>query len=190
MTTDSTTQQDHVDNENITPEGPPEEQEISQELPHHDSQEIPDALTRLRTELAETQDKFRRLYAEFDNFRKRTQKEKLELFKTAGSETISSLLPVLDDFERAIKSMEQTNAKSEALEGVQLIYQKLKSTLEQKGLKRMESVGTEFDVDKHEAITYFPSGDESQKGKVIDEAECGYFLNDKVIRHAKVVVAG
>lgn len=138
----------------------------------------------LRAQLAELNDKFVRLYSEFDNFRKRTAKERLELIKSAASDLVISMLPVLDDFERAMKFSQ--NQEGDA--GVTLIYQKLKSTLEAKGLKRMESIGKEFDADLHEAITNVPAASEEMKGKVVDEAECGYFFNEKVIRFAKVIV--
>lgn len=139
---------------------------------------------KLRAQLAESNDKFIRLFAEFDNYKRRANKERLELIKSAGSEMIISLLPVLDDFERAMKFSQNEEGKS----GVELIYQKLRSTLEAKGLKRMESIGVDFDADLHEAITSIPAPEEKLKGKVVDEAECGYMLHDKVIRFAKVIV--
>lgn len=190
MNEDKETIQDHRENENVTEAGEPFSPEISPEIEEPVLSAAASETDKLKAELAEIQDKFRRLYAEFDNYRKRTQKERLELFKTASSETITALLPVLDDFERAIRSMEQQNAGSEAIQGVSLIFHKFRGILEQKGLKRMNSIGEMFDVDHHEAITNIPAANESQKGKVVDEAECGYFLNDKVIRHAKVIVAG
>ena len=139
---------------------------------------------KLRAQLAESNDKFIRLFAEFDNYKRRANKERLDLIKTAGSEMIMTMLPILDDFERAMKFSQNAEGKS----GVELIYQKLRSTLEAKGLKRMESIGIDFDADLHEAITSIPAPEENLKGKVIDEAECGYMLNDKVIRFAKVIV--
>jgi len=140
----------------------------------------------LKRQAAEINDKYLRLYAEFDNFKKRTLKERIELIKTAGSEVIYSLLPVLDDFNRAIKQMEATN--DPMTEGVKLIYQKLVTILENKGLKAMKSVGEEFNPELHDAITEITASDESMKGKVLDEIETGYYLNDRIIRHAKVVV--
>ncbi|MBC7884013.1 MAG: nucleotide exchange factor GrpE [Saprospiraceae bacterium] len=140
----------------------------------------------LKTDLEESKDKYLRLFAEFDNFKKRSVKERFELMKTAAQETLSSLLPVLDDFDRAKKSSE---SGAEALsEGVQLVYHKLYSLLEHKGLKSMESTGLDFDPELHEAITDIPAPSEEMKGKVIDTVEKGYFLNDKIIRHAKVVI--
>lgn len=139
---------------------------------------------KLRAQLAEANDKLLRAVAEFENYRRRTSKERMELIKTAGSEMVISMLPILDDFERALKFSQNEEGKS----GVELIYQKLKSTLESKGLKRMESIGQDFDAEVHEAITNVPAPSEDMKGKVIDEAECGYLMHDKVIRFAKVIV--
>ena len=135
--------------------------------------------------LAELNDKHLRLFAEFENFKKRTAKERMDLYKTAGESVLSSLLPILDDFERSIKA----NEKKED-EGVVLIYNKMKSTLESKGLKAMDNpIGLELNTDYHEAITNIPAPSEDLKGKIIDVVEKGYFLNEKVIRYAKVVVA-
>jgi molecular chaperone GrpE len=142
----------------------------------------------LSAELAELKDQHMRLYAEFDNFRKRNLKERSEYLKSAGSDMVVALLPVLDDFERAIKAASSVSDKDSLKEGVNLIYHKLKVILEQKGLKAMTSLEAEFDVDVHEAVTNIPVDDESMKGKVVDELEKGYWFNDKVIRHAKVVV--
>ena len=143
---------------------------------------------KLRADLAEANNKYLRLYAEFDNYKRRTSKERIELLQTAGKEVLQSLLPVLDDFERALKSMETAADTSSVKEGVSLVHSKLKGILTQKGLKEMESIGTTFDADLHEAITNIPAPSDDMKGKVIDEVEKGYFLNDKVIRFAKVVV--
>lgn len=143
---------------------------------------------KLKQEVAELNDKYLRLFAEFDNFKRRTQKERIELLQTAGKDVVVSLLPVLDDFERAIKSTENTAEVAPVREGIVLVQNKLKSILGQKGLKEIESINTEFNTDLHEAITQIPSPTEEQKGKVIDELEKGYTLNDKVIRFAKVVV--
>jgi len=134
---------------------------------------------------AELNDKHLRLFAEFENFKKRTAKERMDLYKTAGESVLTALLPVLDDFERSIKA----NKKQED-EGVVLIYNKLKSILETKGLKAMEDpIGQELNTDYHEAITNIPAPSDDKKGKIIDLVEKGYFLNEKVIRYAKVVVA-
>lgn len=139
-------------------------------------------------ELGELKDKYLRLQAEFDNFRKRSMKEKLEFMMTAAQDTISVLLPVLDDFDRAKKNAEDENNVEPFSEGVMLVYDKLHKTLEQKGLKIMESTGEDFDPELHEAITEIPAPNEEMKGKVMDTVEKGYFLKDKIIRHAKVVV--
>lgn len=146
-----------------------------------------DQIQELGQKLEEMNDKFLRLFSEFDNFRKRTQKEKLELFKTASEDVITALLPVLDDFERAMKSIEDNSIDEDYKEGIDLIYNKLKNTLSQKGLEPMEVMGAEFDTDFHEAITNIPAPPD-MKGKVVDVIEKGYLLNDKVIRFAKVVV--
>ena len=141
----------------------------------------------LTLEVAELKEKYLRLYSEFDNFRKRTSKEKIELIKTANEDVIKALLPTLDDFERATKAIGDDEQLKSAKEGMELIYHKLLKSLESKGLKAMVSLGQVFDVELHEAITQIPSPSEALKGKVVDEVEKGYFLNDKVIRFAKVV---
>ncbi len=144
-------------------------------------------LEELRIQLAESNEKTLRIYADFDNFKKRNTRDRLELIKTAGSEVIIALLPVLDDFQRALKQMEAT--ADPMLEGVRLIYQKLLSILEAKGLKPMQSIGEVFNADMQDAITEIPATDEASKGSVVDEIESGYYLNDRIIRHAKVIVA-
>ena len=145
-------------------------------------------LEKLQEEINEQKDKYIRLYAEFDNFRRRTAKEKNELAQTAGKDVIVSLLDVLDDMDRAEKQMHKSNDVQEIKEGVQLVFNKLRNTLDAKGLKAMESINQEFDVEKHEAITEIPAPSKDLKGKVIDEVQKGYYLNDKIIRFAKVVV--
>jgi molecular chaperone GrpE len=147
-------------------------------------------IEQLEIQLAELNDKHLRLYSEFDNFRKRTLKEKIENAKFASQEVIRDLLPVLDDFERAIKAFEEHSdqSKNEIIEGIQLIYSKLLNTLKAKGLESMETKEKEFDTDFHEAITQIPAPNADLKGKVMDEVEKGYLLNGKVIRYAKVVV--
>jgi molecular chaperone GrpE len=148
----------------------------------------PSAIELLKAELATANDKYLRLYAEFDNFRRRTIKEREEARKMEGKDVIVSLLPVLDDFDRALRSMENAADVAPVKEGVELIQGKLKNALTQKGLKAMESIGNPFDPELHEAITNIPAPTEEWKGKVIDEMEKGYFLNDKVVRFAKVIV--
>ena len=148
------------------------------------AKEVKQELTK-EEKFAELNDKHLRLFAEFENFKKRTAKERMDLYKTAGESVLTALLPVLDDFERSIKA----NQKQED-EGVVLIYNKLKSILETKGLKAMEDpIGQELNTDYHEAITNIPAPSDDMKGKIIDVVEKGYFLNEKVIRYAKVVVA-
>jgi molecular chaperone GrpE len=149
---------------------------------------VEDELSVLKREIGEQKDKYLRLFAEFDNFKKRNAKERLELFKTAGQEVIRELLPVLDDFQRADKALSQDNNTENYTNGVKLIQEKLVKTLQNKGLKAIESVGKDFDVSQHEAIAEVPVTDEKQKGKIIDEVENGYTLNDVIIRYAKVVV--
>jgi molecular chaperone GrpE len=145
-------------------------------------------IERLKDEVQEQKDKYLRLFAEFDNFRKRSARENLELRQTAGKEVIVSLLDVLDDSDRAEKQLQTTENITQIREGVQLVFSKLRSVLQSKGLKAMQSIGAEFDVEKHEAITEIPVPDPALKGKVIDEVQKGYYLNDKIIRFAKVVI--
>ncbi|MDR2937832.1 MAG: nucleotide exchange factor GrpE [Prevotellaceae bacterium] len=139
--------------------------------------------------LAESQDKYLRLVAEFDNYRKRTARERLDLITTAGEETIKGLLNVLDDFERAEKAAETTQDVQSLREGTKLIHQKLVDYLASKGLKPIEAAaGSDFDTDLHDAVTKFPAPDEAHKNKIIDTVQQGYKLHEKVIRYAKVVV--
>lgn len=143
---------------------------------------------KLKADINEQKDKYLRLAAEFDNYRKRTSKERLELIQTAGKEIIISLLDVLDDIERAEIQMNNSTEFEQQKEGVLLVFNKIKSTLQSKGLKVLESIHTEFDVEKHEAVSEIPAPNKSLEGKIIDEIQKGYFLNDKLIRFAKVVV--
>ena len=139
-------------------------------------------------ELAVLNDKYLRLFADFENFRRRTAKEKLDLIANANENLLVALLPVVDDFERAMPSLANAKDVSAALEGIQLIYSKLTKTLEARGLKPMTSKGEVFNADLHESVTQFPAPTDDMKGKVIDEIERGYLLNDKVIRYAKVII--
>lgn len=145
-------------------------------------------IAKLRSELDEQKDKYMRLFAEFDNYKRRSAKERMELIQTAGKEVITSMLQVLDDSDRAEKQMQDSNDPDQIKEGVTLVFNKLRRTLQAQGVKPMESLHTEFDVEKHEAITEIPVSDKNLKGKVVDEIEKGYYLNDKLIRFAKVVV--
>jgi molecular chaperone GrpE len=144
-------------------------------------------ITALKDQLAQLNDKYLRQAAEFDNFRRRTAKERVELIQTAGKDVITDLLDVLDDSERAGEQLAKTEDITQIKEGVQLVFNKFRNTLTSKGLKPMEVVGTEFNADLHEAVTEMEAG-EDMKGKVVAEVQKGYYLNDKIIRHAKVVV--
>lgn len=156
----------------------------------HLNEEVGDepATEKLQEELQEMKDKYLRLVAEFDNFRKRNAKERVELIQTAGKEVIISLLDVLDDCERAAAQMESSADITAIKDGVMLVFNKLKSILQSKGLREMESLHTDFDPDLHDAMAEIPATGEELKGKVMDNLQKGYYLNDKLIRHAKVVV--
>jgi molecular chaperone GrpE len=143
---------------------------------------------KFQAEAAEWKDKYLRLVAEFDNFRKRNAKERLELAQTAGKDVIASLLDVLDDCDRAQKQVETSQDATAIKEGVLLVFNKLRNVLQSKGLKPMVSVGQEFNPDLHEAITEIPAPSKEAVGKVIDQVQPGYYINDKIIRFAKVVV--
>ncbi|MBR3938918.1 MAG: nucleotide exchange factor GrpE [Bacteroidales bacterium] len=148
-----------------------------------------DKVQELGEKLAELNDKYLRLYSEFENYRKRTNQEKADLIKYGSEDTIKAILPIVDDYERALQAFGENDDNAALKEGVVLIYNKLMSTLQQKGLKAIEAKGEKFDENLHEAVAQFPASDEEQKGKVIDEVVKGYYLNDKVIRYSKVVVA-
>ncbi len=152
--------------------------------------EEPTLEQQLNADLAVANDKYLRLYAEFDNYKRRVAKERIELMQTAGKDIIANLLPVIDDFDRALKAFETASEIAPLKEGVSLVGHKLKNILTQQGLKEMESIGKPFDAELQEAITSIPAPNDDLKGKVIDEIEKGYFLHDKVLRHAKVVVGG
>jgi molecular chaperone GrpE len=160
------------------------------DAPAAETEQAPElsAEEKLQAEVQQLNDKYLRLYAEFDNYKRRTQKERVELLQTAGKDVIVSLLPVLDDFDRALKAMETAAEVAPVKEGILLVSTKLKNTLAQKGLKDVESISQPFNTDFHEAITNIPAPSDDLKGKVIDEVEKGYTLNDNVIRFAKVVV--
>lgn len=146
-------------------------------------------LEAAKATIEEQKDKYLRLSAEFDNYRKRTLKEKAELIKNGGEKAISAILPILDDLERALQNMQKADDVKAMYEGIDLIYQKFLKGLSQEGLQKMEPVGEVFDTDYHEAVALVPAPSEDQKGKILDCVQTGYKLNDKVIRHAKVVVA-
>jgi len=144
---------------------------------------------QLQNELATEKDKFMRLFAEFQNYKKRTTRERIELFKTASQDVMTSMLPILDDFERALTHIEEDKEAEELRKGVLLIYNKLINTLEQKGLSKIDvNQGDDFNADDHEAVTQIPAPSDDLKGKIIDVVERGYKLGDKVIRFPKVVI--
>lgn len=167
--------------ETQTAENPAEEQ-VAPEATEEDK------LAETEAKLAEMQDKYLRQVAEFDNYRKRTMKEKAELILNGAEKTITAFLPVLDDMERALKNMEKAEDVAAVKEGVELIFQKFIKTLETQGVKRIETENADFNTDIHEAIAQVPAPSDEMKGKVIDCVQTGYTLNDKVIRHSKVAV--
>ncbi len=200
-----------MDNKEIPVDGPekepkktteqPQEENVENELGENNENEAEesgeelkkqkttaDESEKLASELSEMKDKYLRLYAEFDNYRKRTMREREELIKTASESAIKSMLSTLDDLERAIKAAKSSNEESTILEGILLIYEKMFKTLEQQGLKAMDSDGQDFNPDLHEALTKIPVPNDDLKGKVIETIEKGYYLRDKIIRYAKVVV--
>jgi molecular chaperone GrpE len=164
------------------------QQEEAEQPLHQEAKEEVNELDALKKELDEQKEKFIRLYAEFDNFKRRNAKERIELIQTAGREVIQSLLEVMDDCDRAEKQMHQSDDLKQIREGLTLVFTKFRNTLHSKGLKEMKSIGEEFNPDFHEAITEIPVTDEKMKGKIVDELERGYTLNDKIIRFSKVVV--
>ncbi len=178
------------DNENLQTEDFAEEAaEITEEseMKKNKGGSSTEEVSKLNADLGEMKDKYLRLYAEFDNYRKRTLREREDLIKTAAQDTLKAILPTLDDFERAIKAAKTAGDES-IIEGIVLISEKLLRTLEQQGLKAMESDGQAFDPDLHEALTKVPVPSDDLKGKVIETIEKGYYLKDKIIRYAKVVV--
>ena len=165
-------------------------QETSQEneAPLTEEEQLAQELEKANEQIEEQKDKYLRLSAEFDNYRKRTMKEKAELILNGGEKSISSILPIVDDFERALKNMETATDVAAVKEGVELIYNKFMSVLGQNGVKVIETKEQPLDTDYHEAIAVIPAPNEALKGKILDCVQTGYILNDKVIRHAKVVV--
>lgn len=166
--------------------------ENEQSMPENEAAQGGDSganeLQQKEKELTEMRDKYLRLVAEFDNFRKRTAKERIELMQTANKEVIIALLDVMDDTDRATQQLENSQDINAIKDGVMLVFNKLKSSLQAKGLKKMEAQHTTFDLDLHDAITEIPAPTEDLKGKVLDVLQQGYYLNDKLIRHARVVV--
>lgn len=173
--------QTEAQNAEVESQNAEEEQPAKEETPE-------DKIAALQAELEKSQKEYLFLMAEFDNYRKRTVKEKAELIKNGGEKAMLGLLPVIDDFERAIDAIDKSSDVEGLKEGVDLIYNKFMKYLESQQVKPMESTGTDFDADIYEAVTTFPAPDESMKGKVIDTVQQGYTINEKVLRHAKVVV--
>jgi len=173
--------QTEAQNAEVESQNAEEEQPAKEETPE-------DKIAALQAELEKSQKEYLFLMAEFDNYRKRTVKEKAELIKNGGEKAMLGLLPVIDDFERAIDAIDNSSDVESLKEGVDLIYNKFMKYLESQQVKPMESTGTDFDADIYEAVTTFPAPDESMKGKVIDTVQKGYTINEKVLRHAKVVV--
>ena len=179
-------------NEEVAPEAAQTEETPAEETPAQEltvEEQLANMLAEAQQMVNEEKDRYLRLAAEFDNYRKRTLKEKAELIKNGGEKTLTAILPVLDDFERALKNMEATEETRAMKEGVELIFNKFNKVLEQEGLQKIETEGQAFDVDFHEAIALIPAPSEDMKGKILDCVQTGYKLNDKVIRHAKVAVA-
>ena len=166
----------------------PQNEQAEDATPLTHEEELEKELEKAQEEIEEQKDKYLRLSAEFDNYRKRTMKEKAELILNGGEKSLSSILPVVDDFERAIKTMETATDVNAVKEGVELIYNKFMAVLAQNGVKVIETKDQPLDTDYHEAIAVIPAPSEAQKGKILDCVQTGYTLNDKVLRHAKVVV--
>jgi len=183
-TQDPATQQPETAEKEAEPEQHMSRRERRKHREHHDENE--QKVQELGQKLIEANDKYVRIYSEYENYRKRTTMEKADLLLNGAKDTIKAILPVVDDFERALAHIAEDDPSKE---GVQLIYNKMMKILEQKGLKPIEAKGQKFDENLHEAVTQFPAADASQKGTVVDVVEKGYYLNDKVLRYAKVVVA-
>ena len=178
----------NVEETKDTAEEQPQNDQAEEAAPLTHEEQLEKELEDAQAVIEEQKDKYLRLSAEFDNYRKRTMKEKAELILNGGEKSISSILPVIDDFERAIKTMETAKDVKAVKEGVELIYNKFIATLAQNGVKVIETKDQPLDTDYHEAIAVIPAPSEEQKGKILDCVQTGYTLNDKVIRHAKVVV--
>ncbi len=178
----------NVEETKDTAEEQPQNDQAEEAAPLTHEEQLEKELEDAQAVIEEQKDKYLRLSAEFDNYRKRTMKEKAELILNGGEKSISSILPVIDDFERAIKTMETAKDVKAVKEGVELIYNKFMATLAQNGVQVIETKDQPLDTDYHEAIAVIPAPSEEQKGKILDCVQTGYTLNDKVIRHAKVVV--
>lgn len=184
-------QADEVTNKKATAKNKASEKETaseSKEASDAENKEDIEEIPSLEDQLADSKDRYLRIYSEFENFRRRTAKEKLELINSAGKEVITDLLPVIDDMDRAIATFDSANDVEALKEGFNLVHNKLVNILTQKGLQPMNAKETEFNVDMHEAITKIPAPSPDLKGKVVDVVEKGYYINDKVVRFAKVVI--
>jgi molecular chaperone GrpE len=185
---------DFMQNEELIPTGESEEissdssSEIQEDLTGEETMGMDLKVAEIEKRLAEMSDKYLRLSAEFDNYRKRTLREKMELIRTANESVMQNILPIIDDFERAMKSIEKGMDFEATKEGISLIYNKFKDFTRQNGIKEIDAEGDVFNTDLHEAITKIPAPTDDLKGKIIDVVQKGYYLNDKVIRFAKVVV--
>ena len=186
MLQDKSAEDPHIDKN--TPEDQEQNQSESQPETNVSGTQTGNDEISLQKQIDEQKDKYLRLYAEFENFKKRSARERQEYLKLAGQEIIRDLLPVLDDSLRAQKAYTQDNNAENYVQGTKLIFEKLQRTLQNKGLKPVESIGKDFNIEFHEAIAEVPAPSEEQKGKILDETESGYTLNDTVIRYAKVVV--
>jgi molecular chaperone GrpE len=189
-TSDNKDNNNTLDTENITNPGsqPTQESNIDQGSNGSSADKTIAGLKDTEEKLADMQDKYLRLSAEFDNYRKRTLREKMDMSKYAGENLLLKIIPVMDDFERALSHMDSTTDRQAMKDGIDLIYLKLSEFLKQNGIKEIESINSNFDVDIHEAVAKMSVNEEDKKGKVIDVVQKGYFLQDKVLRFAKVVV--
>ena len=165
-----------------------ETNEEEAQAPAQQADEAPDEIASLRDKLAASNDSYLRLAAEFDNYRRRSSKERMDLISLANEKLIQELLPIIDDFERALTAIRESDDQASVKEGTELIYNKIVSFLKKNGVKEIEAMGKEFDTDFHEAVAQIPVDDEKKKNKVVDVAQKGYMLGDKVIRYAKVVI--
>jgi molecular chaperone GrpE len=190
MTTDKAKVNGELENETpeLTEQHEAQSRKESKKDKAHKKSKVEEQLEIAESELLEMKDKHIRLQAEFDNYRKRTLKERMELLKTASESLLISILPVIDDFDRAVQTLDLVEEDSHLKDGVMLIYNKFQDFLKQNGVKEIEAKDQPFDTDLHEAITKFTAPSEDMKGKIIDVVQKGYYLNDKVIRHAKVVI--
>jgi len=190
MTTDKSKVNEEVENETpeLTEQQEAQSKKETKKDKAHKKSKVEEQLEKAESELLEMKDKHIRLQAEFDNYRKRTLKERMELLKTASESLLVGILPVIDDFDRAVQTLDSVEEESHVKDGVKLIYNKFQDFLKQNGVKEIEAKEQPFDTDLHEAITTFPAPTEDLKGKIIDVVQKGYYLNDKVIRHSKVVI--